>query len=403
MNKIDKLTKSQEDALFLYKEKWLNKIFNYELHNNNTFESVKNGIKKLYQFCNLKEPIVLLLDSPFACQIAANIFKNKDQVENQVENQVRNQVRNQVWDQVWDQVGNQVGNQVKNQVENTPFCYVPFSSYINYSDFGWLSFYEFFNKEVGLIQDFKEKLDSIISFTESSFMSIQLEGLCIVSKYPSKIIRNAENNLHNIEGAAIEFSDGYKQYYFNGINISEDLYNKLTEKSYTFEDWSKEENEEVRSLVLAFYEEKFGGEFVYRFLSRYLKEVDNYVDKKDNQYLKKTVKSMNIGVYTLFKGNVNNIDIAYVRCYCPSTDRMFMLGVHPSFNDAKSAISSLCQIPIKLKPHLKTIARQGEIYSFTFDNIGTDLLKNKELSKDDFQNVVSLKGDEYFSKLKFEY
>jgi len=265
-----------------------------------------------------------------------------------------------------------------------------------------LAFYEFFNKECNLLGEFEDKLKMIASFVENSFMQIQLDELCIVSKYPNYISRNSNNDLHNIESFAIGFADGYIQHYFNGIFVDSNLFEQLINKHYSFDDWTKESNEEIKSLILAFYEEKFGGAFVYDFLSKHLKEINTYIDKKEKKYLHNT-KGMNVGVYTLFKGNVNKIDIAYVRCYCPSTDRMFFLGVHPDFNNAKDAIASLCQIPLKLKDNLVSISRQGEMFSFNFDDYGTEILKNKMLTKEDYQEVVSLSGEEYFSKIKFEY
>ena len=433
---LEKLSQEQKAQLKVIRDKWLSKIFNYELHDSITTESVVENMKKLYKFCGLKEPMVLLVDSPIACQIASkNQVKDqvwnqvgnqvKDQVENQVRGQVWNQVRNQVKgkvssqvknqvrDQVWNQVGdqvrgqvreqveNQVGNQVWNQVKIMEFT--QFSSYINYSDFGWLSYYEFFLENTDILKNFSEQLNDVISFVNNSFMSIQLDGLCIVSKYPNFIARNSLNNLHSITRSAISFDDGYEQHYFNGAYVSPDLFSRLINKEVTFEDWSKEKNEETKSLILAFYEEKFGGEFVYRFLSDYLKEVDTYIDKKSEEYLVHTTGGMNIGVYTLFKGEVNDTNISYVRCYCPSTDRMFFLGVSPVLNNAKDAIASLCQVPVKLKDKLTSITRQGEIFSFNFTEEGIELLRNNKLSKSDFQNVVSLTGNEYFNKIKFEY
>lgn len=109
---------------------------------------------------------------------------------------------------------------------------------------------------------------------------------------------------------------------------------------------------------------------------------------------------MNIGVYTLLKDKDKNVKFAYVRCYCPSTDRMFFLGVPPYFNDAKNAIASLCEVPRELKDNLVSIRRQGEIFSFTFDDEGTKKLKEKSV---DLKRTVSLNGDEYFNKIEFEY
>ena len=221
----------------------------------------------------------------------------------------------------------------------------------------------------------------------------------MVCERPKSINLNLSGQLHSITEHSIEYPDGWGIYSFNGITISNSLFDKLINKKYTFKEWTKEKNEETKSLVLAFYEEKFGGEFVFNFLSKNLKEINTFVDKKEAKYLKNT-KGMNVGVYTLFKGHINNMDIAYVRCYCPSTDRMFFLSVEPTYNDAKNAIASLCQIPNQLKHNLISISRQGECFSFNFDDKGTILLKENKIN---FSDVISLTGEEYFNKMKWEY
>ena len=93
-----------------------------------------------------------------------------------------------------------------------------------------------------------------------------------------------------------------------------------------------------------------------------------------------------IQAFGKLQGTINNLEIAYVRCYCPSTDRMFFLGVHESMTNAKDAITSLCQIPVKLKDNLLSINRQGEMFSFNFDETGTNMLKNNLLTKEDCEN-----------------
>ena len=53
--KLEKLTEEQEKQLTIYRDKWLNKMFKYELYNSMTEESVRIKMKELYKFCNLKE------------------------------------------------------------------------------------------------------------------------------------------------------------------------------------------------------------------------------------------------------------------------------------------------------------------------------------------------------------
>jgi hypothetical protein len=185
------------------------------------------------------------------------------------------------------------------------------------------------------------------------------------------------------------------------VPIKEDVFTKLTTKEYTFEQWVKEENEEVKSAVLSFMEEKWGSEYLFRFISDNLKEVDTYTDKKGEQFLKGTTGSMNIGVYTLFKGSVNNINLAFVRCYCPSTDRMFFLCVSDENTNAKDAIASLYRIPAKLKSEISYIQRQGERYSTVLTGNGKKVLS--ELTKEETADLVPISGNEYFSKIKYEY
>ena len=118
---------------------------------------------------------------------------------------------------------------------------------------------------------------------------------------------------HNIEGPSIIFNDGSEFYHINGFLISKELFEKLKTNTYTFQDFISEENEEIKSAVISYMELKYGSTGVYDFIKDNLSEIDTFVDKKADYFMEGTTKSMNIGVYTLFKGEVNDVDIAYVR------------------------------------------------------------------------------------------
>ena len=185
-----------------------------------------------------------------------------------------------------------------------------------------------------------------------------------------KYVRNNDGQLHNLNGKAVEFADGWGFYSIKGRRIPKEMFDKLYSNTYTFDDWTKENNEELKSAALVYIEEKYGQEALYDFLSKHLSEIDTYKDQKDIKYLTGTSGGMNIGVYTLFKGVVNNIKYSFVRCYCPSTDRMFFLGCDPKYNKAKDAIASMYRLPKKLIPHIKYIQRQGERFSTVLTDEG---------------------------------
>lgn len=234
-----------------------------------------------------------------------------------------------------------------------------------------------------------------------------LNDMVIAYRFSKFVKTDNQARLHCIDGYARETYKGEKSYWFHGQNVNPYLFLKLQNRELTFDEFIKESNEETKSLILAYYQEVYGTEFVYRFLSEHLEEKDTYVDKKDSKYLEGTVKSMNIGVYTLFTGKYqgdfswSHIKIAFIRCYCPSTDRMFFLSVSPYYKNAKDAIASLCRIPSKLKNEIVSIARQGEMFSFNFTEQGLKIIKT--MKKSDFAQTVAVSGDEYFSKMKFEY
>jgi hypothetical protein len=356
--KLEKLNLEQKELLKINKEKFIKKFLNNDLINKEI--SIKL-ITFVYSLIGKKCPKIYKVGNPLEAQQLANKLKKTEKV------------------------------------------YYVFGTYLTIY---WASLYAYYETfvDLGIItKDKFPKYFELRNFIDSNiFLTIEFEKAIIICEKPLICLKN-QKGLHNLDGMAIQWRDGYGQYYFNGINVKVDLFNQLINKTYTFEQWTKEQNEEIKSLVLAFYEEKFGGEFVFSFLSKQLKEIDSYIDKKDSKYLENTTKGMNIGVYTLFKGKINKVDIAYVRCYCPSTDRMFFLGVHPDMTTAKDAIASLCQVPVKLAKGLTSINRQGEMFSFNFDKETTKLLKTNTLTSKDYQEVVSLKGDEYFNKIKFEF
>jgi hypothetical protein len=79
MKKIESLTPEQEAKLDSHREKWLSKVFNYEFYNNHDKDRTEISMKRLYKFCGLEEPEVLLLDSPMQCQVKVNeLVGNKD-------------------------------------------------------------------------------------------------------------------------------------------------------------------------------------------------------------------------------------------------------------------------------------------------------------------------------------
>ena len=466
--KLEKLTPEQEALIPIFKDKWINQLF--DLKGVNT-PQLLNGIEWLYTFCKMEVPRVIVCKSILEAQLTIHVLKNitpdnvgdnvwdnvwanvganvganvwdnvRDNVWANVGANVRANVGDNVWDNVgdnvWDNVWDNVGANVRDNVWDNvganvranvwanvganvranvganvranvgdnvwdnEFELEPMCSYGDINDYGWVAFHDFFT-EIGVNKN--ENFNNFSSLLKSNYYSmIQMTNLCVVIENPKHILLDEEKRMNSTNDYAIKFKDDTGMHFVNGMYLSDELFNKLKSKEYTFDDFSKESNEEIKSACISFLQQEFGDVYLFDFLSQSLKEIDTFVDNKEDRFLIGTTNSKNVGVYTLYKGSVNNIDVAYIRCYCHSTDRMFFLGIDPVNENAKDGIASLYRVPKKLKANIKYIQRQGERFSTVFDDQGTLLLKEGKLSKEDIQDTVAITGDEYFGKIKFEY
>lgn len=354
--KIENLTKEQESIMTIVRDKWINRFNSIPKINN---QKAIEFVEFIYEISKLKKPEIIFMPSPMAAQKYLSLCKNKSTIE-----------------------------------------YESFAWYGNIGDYGWISFYDYFTK-IGILNNEIFNKYSELLFESAIYDLMLYENACIVIEMPIKIKRNSTQELHEISDMAIKWSDNYGQHYINGRHIPEKYFLAISENIFTMKDFINENNEEYKSSCIALMQETYGDEYLVNFFRQNLKETDTYVDKKDHQFLEGTTRGMNIGVYTLFKGKINNENIAFVRCYCPSTDRMFFLGVESVHNNAKDAIASLYRIPSKLKTHIQSISRQGERFSTILSDQGNEILKS--LSETEISEVTNLPGDKYFSLMKYEY
>ena len=317
--KLEKLTDKQVELMEKVKSEWLGRLFvdRKPCDRRRAMEL----IQWLYSLAKLEKPLVIFVNSPAGAQIAANIL-NGAQVGNQVWDQVRAQVGNQVGDQVGAQVGNQVWDQVRAQVRaqvgDQRLEYYSFSGYGNIWDFGWLSFYDFFDRlNLDLIKNdnfhrFKELMQTGV------YDMIQLDKYCIVCELPKVLLRDDRNRLHSEEEAAISWEDGYKQHYLNGIYLPEELWKKITKKRLSFKACMAIENMEQRMVAL-----------------KYL----------DPEKLLRQAKAKSIDHakgYELFQVSSIFPSTQYFLKYtCPSTGRIYVSGIDPEVGRKKSAIEAL--------------------------------------------------------------
>jgi|GEM_PF-3050094 len=351
MSKLEKLTPEQEQIMLETKQEYLDKIFKCETKFDK--DACIKGIHWMYELAKLKKPIVIICDSPLAAQYGAFYAKAYmkalykfigakmavpaqvgdqvrdqvwDQVWDQVRDQVRDQVGDQVWDQVWDQVRDQVRDQVwdqvGDQVEKSKIPYESFGSYGNIWDYGWVSFYSFFQKtgilKHPLFPSFKAFVDSGI------YDAIQLDGICVVCQLPKAINRKA-TRLHNESGASIEWNDGYKLFFWNGVCVPEKWI--MDKDGVTKHEILSESNAEKRRVL----REILGAKKYYDVISdgKGLTLLDEDIDSK----------GFPMRLYeTSINDEIINKKVQFLECVCPSTERVY--NIYPVNQQCKNVFQA---------------------------------------------------------------
>jgi hypothetical protein len=177
-----------------------------------------------------------------------------------------------------------------------------------------------------------------LNWKANIYSAIFCEEVCIVSKYPTKIVRNASNLLHNPAYQAVTWNSTYPCtawndcYYINGRHIPAEIFIKA--KSLTREEFIKERNSDYKG---AWYE-ILGQKGIMDLLGA--KEVDKQTlvhangDLEEITLLKTEEKFEEIG----------NEPFAWVKMVCPTTGTQYLQGVEPHHEDARSAIASLSRL-----------------------------------------------------------
>src|SRR3990167_6591690 len=135
MNKLTKLTKSQIDLQSEIRDKWIKICLDTSVPMNET-DAIK-GIKWLYSISNLKEPKVLIFESPMGCQIFLNFAQNSmdDTVGDPVWRYIQNSMDDTVGDPEWNSVRNSVEKKKLRYFSMDFFNSWWYAGYFSYDDY----------------------------------------------------------------------------------------------------------------------------------------------------------------------------------------------------------------------------------------------------------------------------
>ena len=243
--------------------------------------------------------------------------KVRSEVESKVWSKVLSEVRSEVWSKVWSKVRSKVKLEVR--------CFYPFY-YGDVSCFFWVSFYDFFTR-IGTINNKKfNKYCKLIKNAPFYIIGVD-EGYCFISKLPKKLIRNHNGQMDSKNEPAIQFADGYCQYYVKGVSFDKELWTKAFKTGMTAKEILSVKNAEQKAILI----EHYGYENI-------IKELDVQVIEsriRDNKFTgKKNIKEELIE-FEIHKG----IKLRALRLDDHSQDKTYIIGVPRTMKTVLEALA----------------------------------------------------------------
>ena len=241
---------------------------------------------------------------------------------------VRASVRASVWDSVGDSVMASVRASVRASVGDSVGDSVnEYSSYIDLSNYGWVSFYDFFEK-INLLDNFNFKQYKKL-IRSNVFNAYEYENYVFAIQPPVYIETNLAGRLHSTTQAAVQFRDGSEYYFINGRSIPAWIVNDKS--SITKERFMKETDADIKGAIY----ESIGQQGMLDLLGAKVVDRREIVHANGDREVVELLKTND-----LFK-EIDNQPFAWVSMCCPSTGTHYLQGVEPHHTNAIEAIASL--------------------------------------------------------------
>jgi hypothetical protein len=313
------MSKKETDALLMeeHKQRWTKHVYAGGAYENYNRQLVEERAAWLWNEVELAPPAVLHAISPGHANLMATAFEKKLATAQEIQDMTIPQLK---------------------ELVGTPNKY-EFSSYVNYSDVGWVSHYEYYiNKgEVDITEETKDSFYKTRDLVENVFMSLQFDVLFVSVRYPIRLSLNQENNLHYVDGYAVEWEDGTGQAWINGRFLEPKIFNACTDVEGCRVQFNKTDNADVQAAIVTIVRERWGQDALLEMLQAEL--VDTVVFNHANGYSETQKLYRTKEKYSWASDSKGNEDVklAWQEMKCPSTGATYLISTCPSFDKAEDS------------------------------------------------------------------
>jgi hypothetical protein len=193
MTRIERLTSDQVAKFPEYVRKWMDIGTCTEPADRARAEA---AICAMYDQAGLQTPDIVWCESPLSMALTKSVGVS-----------VRNSVAASVGDSVWNSVGDSVAASVFGQHEAS-----------------WLSFYDYFSRECGLLEETK-KIRSLIELSQTCGWIMPYQNICFASERHDICRLDDQGVIHSETGPAVHYPDGFAVYAWHGVRVPADWIN----------------------------------------------------------------------------------------------------------------------------------------------------------------------------------
>ena len=319
---LEKLTEEQEKLMLQTRDEWINLFFDNVKNQKGIDKTMfEDGIEWLYtDLLHKPNPKVVYCDSWLSCLLTIAILKDE-----KLNKSIKDKLGSSVWASVESSVVDSVGASVRDSVGRIFNLY---SSYMDLSNYGWVSFYDFFEK-INILDNFNFKQYKKI-LKSGVFNAYEFDNCVFAIQPPIYVERNSQGRLHSTSTAAVKFRDESSYYFINGRPIPEWVVEN--KDSITKDQFLNEKNLDIKGAIY----EVLGSKGIMNLLGAEIIE-----DTKTICHVNGDVETVELLKTKYTFPELGDDPMAWVKMTCPSTGTNYLVGVDPQYNDAIEAIASL--------------------------------------------------------------
>jgi hypothetical protein len=314
------LTPEIEAQIPIWKDRAIKDLYNGVEYKNWKKEDTVSFVKYCYKLAEETPPLVIVANTIKEYKTFYNlVFTENNYCDDLIQDLIARNDNDYNIEEKLRELAQTVN--LKNEQVNTHYIFL-MSEYSRV----YLMWYKFIQDNFNIEHDQKEILDYLYENVNKANIAkgYFCEGIALILRMPSVIKRN-EIGFHSTDNeGAIQYPD-MKMHYINGREMPDWIFDKYFSKTLTFDDFMKEQNEDIKAGIIVLIQENEGNEGLLNFLNAELIDESTLVHKSGHMETIRLYKSKE--KFSFLRDHLGNSNVPYAWFYekCPSTGTEYLL------------------------------------------------------------------------------